>query len=301
MMWGVLASGAALAQSGTVVVLPASGTNVSARLVQDARAMLVERLSRAYPGARIVDVDRPPTALPPDVDDVRSIGRSFDADAVLVLSLERQPPAATLKVTRYGGRGQGPPSYLREVTYDGPEALPRMVEKIVFQLGPASPPPLPPGTPRSGIHPGFRASAFVPLGSAGAVDAVVPLGSLFVLADQQHFIVDVSVDFSLSSDVRATSVGVGAYVPLRSESSSPYLGACVKWSSVRLGGVGADGAALAPGLGWIGHRYRTGQLHAQLAYFVTLFQEQPYVARVAERAHLGEIAHGPQLWLGVSL
>jgi hypothetical protein len=132
------------------------------------------------------------------------------------------------------------------------------------------------------------------------MDPVVPLGSLFLMADARQFMVAVAFDFSLASSVTATSLGLGVYYPLRAESDSAYAGASLRWSSVRLGGEGERGAAIAPALGWIGRRYHHGKVHAQLEYFVALFKELSHVARVRDRASIAHVGHGPQLWLGVS-
>src|SRR5262245_45389034 len=131
-LWALLVTtGAAFAQSGTVVVLPASGSNVSEVIIYQARALLVQGLARVERRVRVVDLDRAPRATPLELETAVNLGRSLQGNAVLFLNVARDAASTTITVTTHSTRDGSQTSLVSEVTTAGPEALPGMIDRII--------------------------------------------------------------------------------------------------------------------------------------------------------------------------
>jgi hypothetical protein len=304
----------ARAQSQAVLVLPASGANVSASLIRAARALLVARLSEHR---KVIDMDRPPTPVPPPLGEALARAMALSAAEVLLLQVTRQGGWTTITGTLVAVPSGQLVRNAAEHTAAGPEIMPRMIDGVANQLfgiapsAPASTPaetaapsvacpdPDGPGERRRTLSLGVRFGAAYARETPRGHAEGMPVASVFVVADAVRYMGDLSLQFASVDRDWATSFAAGFYLPFSESDHSVYYGLQAGWSSQHLGGQGASGFAVAPVVGLAAWRFSRFKARLEASYRYNLFEEKEE-DRLIPDSGAGHTGHGPQITLGVA-
>jgi hypothetical protein len=318
----VLAAAAGATPAEKLLVLPASGKNVSASIVVRARAHLVELLGA--PGRfQVVDQDGPPTTMPPDAAEAVAQAVAAGADIGVTFHVVHDGDETVLVLAGYPVRGGGRMLDHREPVSGGPENLPAAIARMVGTLAPgggastaaaaapAGPPavvarssPLPPQPSfQKTVFLGARLGPAVLLDTAGGDDARwLPWASFFLVRITASSLIELFLDYGTQKDASLKGVGGGFYLPLsRGGGSGFYAGGAVRYLWIRLGGVGGDGVSVEPVLGYLFAPGRSSpSMRIEAGYVRNLFQEHS-ADRLIPGAGAGYTSHGPLLTLGMAL
>ena len=310
-----------------LVVLPASGRDVSAPIIHRARALLVESLGR--PGRfRVVDYDRPPTPLGPGTGVATSLAQLTGARVAVWMDLSRDSGRTVVEIWCWDALLQRAACHLRETTSAGPESLPDFTEWLALKLlrtldestsaaGPGMNNDAVPAR-ADGFVAGIAASAATPrarprvftfgarAGLTTPVDSparsMSPLGRFGVLmaADLGYLLTDVGLDYQAGAGSRRLwGIGLDLLVPMGSGERLPYIGGGAWLVDQQLGGRGAGGLQLRPTLGMLWGRHDVARLRVEAAYFVDLFEERE-LDRLFPGSGQAHVAHGLMISTGAT-
>jgi hypothetical protein len=283
----------------TVLVLPATGEGVSARLIQSTRALFVERLSAREPGFVLLDMDRAPVTTPLDPGHAVRMGWDRDARSVFLFDLRRADAITVITVRGFAVPDGEKLFAFEERTAKGPEVLPALVERavdnaILYRVKRAA------SEPRTMFF-GARANGAVPLNTAGRTNTFLAGAGVYLLKDGARSFLDLGIDFLSQDDSHwAVKFGLGVYGTFWAEDDTPYLGISAAWKWTKLGGQGDSGFVLAPALGVAWRRRNLGSLRLEAGFYVDLFTEMG-LDRLRPGATEPRRGYGPQLSVGVWL
>jgi hypothetical protein len=295
----------------TLVVLPASGHGVSARIIERARQLFVESLGRRD-RFHVTDYDRPPTAERPGTEEAVMTARFTGATLAVALDLSHEGADTVFDVHCWDAVSGQDRCHVREKTAAGPDLLPDFTEWLAMRLVrelDASPEYGAPNEPQfitsrrrepRTFTFGARASVMVPVDSPAR--SAAPLGGFGVLmaADVATMLVALGFDHhSGSDDHRSWGVGLELDLPLADAERLPYLGLGAWYVAQHLGGQGASGLQLRPTLGIIWGRHDVARLRTEATYFVDLFEEHEQ-DRLIPGSGQGHVSHGVMISLGVT-
>lgn len=296
----------------TLVVLPASGRGVSARIIQRARELFVESLGRRD-RFHVTDYDRPPTADRPDAEEAVMTARLTGTMLAVALDLSHEGQDTIFDVHCWDAASGESRCHVREKTAAGPDLIPDFTEWLAMRLTrelDASPEvaaqsdgnyfrPNPRRQPRTFTF-GARLSVMVPVDSPARSSA--PLGGFGALmfADVGTVLVGLGFEHQSGSDNHRTSgLGLELDMPLLDAERLPYLGVGAWYVGQNLGGQGASGLQLRPTLGILWGRHDVARLRTEATYFVDLFEEHE-PDRLIPGSGKGHVSHGAMISLGVT-
>jgi hypothetical protein len=287
------------ASDATVLVLPATGAGVSAKLIQTTRALFIERLSARQPRFVLLDMDRAPVTTPFDPGHAVRMGWDRDAHAVLLFDLRRADAATVITVSGFAVPNGEKLFAFEERTREGPEVLPTLVERavdnaIIYRVKRLEP------EPRT-FFLGARANGAAPLNTAGKTNTFLVGAGAYLLKNSARSFLDLGVDFLSQDDHHwAVKVGLGAYGTFWAEDDTPYLGISAGWKWAKLGGQGDSGFVLAPALGVTWRRRTLGSFRIEAGFYVDLFTEKG-LDRLRPGSTDARLGYGPQLSVGAWL
>jgi hypothetical protein len=286
----------AQSRTETLLVLPATGAGVSSKIIQSARALLVERLVERDRRFLVLDMDRTPVPTP--FDPQQAVRMAFDRDAreAILFDLRRSESTTVLKVSGFAVPDGERLFTFEESTAGGPDDLPAMIGRAVDNTVIYRPKP-PVREPRT-LFLGARANGLVPLNAPGKTDRLLPGAGVYLLKDGTRRFFDLGFDFvSQTNKIYALKFGLGGYATFWAEDDTPYLGlsACWKWS--KLGGQGANGLVLTPALGVTWRRRAMISVRLEAGLFVDLFSEKS-IERLTPQSAESHLGYGPQLSVG---
>ncbi len=295
----------------SLVMLPASGRGVSARIIERARHLLVESLGRPN-RFRVTDYDRPPTADRPGADEAIMTARLNGATLAVALDLSHDGSDTVFDVHCWDADNGESRCHLREKTAAGPELLPDFTEWLALRLTRE----LDASTEAAGENDnvftsrarreprtftfGARASLMVPVDSPAR--SAAPLGGFGVVmaADAGTVFVTLGLESQSGNDShRSWGVGLELDLPLADGERLPYLGAGAWFVIQHLGGEGADGLQLRPTLGILWGRHDVARLRTEVSYFVDMFEEREPDRLIAGSGQ-AHVSHGALMSLGAS-
>ena len=294
----------------SLVMLPASGRGVSARIIERARHLFVESLGQRD-RFHVTDYDRPPTADRANAQEAVMTAQLTGVTIAVALDLSHEGADTIFDVHCWDGASGESRCHVREKTAAGPDLLPDFTEWLAMRLVrelDASPDTAVPSDgymtkplrePRMFTF-GARTSLMVPFDSPSRT--VSPLGGFGVLmaADAGTVFVTLGLEHaSGSDDHRVWGVGLEIEMPLANAERLPYLGAGAWFVSQNLGGQGATGLQLRPTLGVLWGRHDIARLRTEVSYFVDLFEERG-LDRLFPGSDQSHLNHGFLASLGVT-
>jgi hypothetical protein len=297
-----------------VILLPATGRGVSTLYVEQARWLLVQRLS-GRAGFRILDYNAPPTAYPLTPAQAGDVAAKAGADLAVAFDLSHENGRTTFDLMCRQAVSGEPLCHVREATSAGPEALPELAGWLAMRLerqlqAPAvtrAPPPVvvrdlgrPAAPPRERILTfGARAEMMVPVASAASdVSLLAGLGLVAAL-DAGSVMSTLGLDLAVGNDNHMRGVSAGVFAPLANDGLVPFVGLSGLWVDQQLGGRGASGVQLRPTLGILWGRHDVAKMRVELGYFVDLFEEKG-MDRLSPSSADGHVAHGVALTAGAT-
>jgi len=295
----------------TLVVLPASGRGVSARIIQRARELFVESLGRRD-RFHVTDYDRPPTAERAGSEEAVMTARLTGAMMAVAFDLSHDGADTIFEVHCWDADTGESRCHVREKTAAGPDLIPDFTEWLAMRLTrelDVSPEASAqsdtgfvaraPRQPRTFTF-GARLSVMVPVDSPARSSA--PLGGFGALMFADVGTVLVGLGFERQSggnDHRSSGLGLELDMPLVEAERLPYLGIGAWYVGQNLGGQGASGLQLRPTLGILWGRHDVARLRTEATYFVDLFEEHE-LDRLIPGSGKGHISHGAMISLGAT-
>jgi hypothetical protein len=282
-----------------VLVLPGTGTGVSAKLIQTARSLFVERLSERERGFVLLDMDRTPVTTPVDPSHAVRMGWDRDARAVFLFDLRRAEATTVITVSGFAVPDGEKLFAFAESTTRGPEVLPAMVERavdnaIIYRVKPTA------REPRT-LFLGARANGAVPLNTAGRTSTFLAGAGAYLIKDGTRGFYDLGIDFLSQDDSHwAVKFGLGAFATFWPEKDTPYVGLSACWKWAKLGGQGDSGFVLTPALGVTWRRHTMASFRLEAGFYVDLFTEKG-VDRLRPGSSDSHLGYGPQLSVGAWL
>jgi len=304
-------SSPALAQSSMpVVLLPASGLNVSPGILDAARDLLKDHLQRTGRYTVLTGPGASSTEEPTAAAAVEQANAAH-AQQAMVLRLTHLGTSTRVRFTVYTLSGQV--AYWDSMAISGgPGDMDVVLERLVHAMVIGRPvrdsAELETVTSdemntlnRRNANKTFGLHLFtlLPFNTAtptGKV-AAVPGGGLFWLYDARSWMADIAVDIGGQGGNFLIDVALGAYYPFSRADFTPYLGGKVKYGYFRFGGDGSAGVSLEPTFGLLLGRTSSVQVRAELGYFVDTFQEA--TKDVAGATPTDHLAHGLELAVGI--
>jgi hypothetical protein len=307
---------AAPTQAQRLLVLPASGAGVSAAALEQGAERLGERLKLV--GFEVRVVPGPARPLPPADAEAGQVAQTQQAHAAVLLHVQRSGwgTHVWLRVLDAGGgllRHQDtvtlalsePPAALELVFQGMAERLAATRQPAVGARGGASA-AVASGRPRDpgalALFASPRFGGFAPVNDADGSHDGVGMFGLSVGAGTDRWKAELIAETSGPRDQPRgfRSGGIGGLLLSPGQSSFAMYGATsLRWSFTQLGGTGADGLVVQPGLGAlisVGNSRRFA-FRFELGYFVNLFRELTPDRLVPEPPHL-ERGHGVTVLLG---
>ena len=117
----------------SLVVLPASGRGVSARIVERARHLFVESLGRSD-RFHVADYDRPPTADRANAEEAVMTAQLTGVTLAVALDVSHEGADTIFDVHCWDGASGESRCHVREKTAAGPELLPDFTEWLAMRL-----------------------------------------------------------------------------------------------------------------------------------------------------------------------
>ena len=131
-LWLCLSSQASAAWRPSLIVLPASGRGVSARIIERARRLFVDSLGRAN-RFHVTDYDRAPTADRPGVEEAIVTARTAGVRMAVALDLSHDGADTIFDVRCWDALSGETACHLREKTAAGPNLLPDFTEWLAMR------------------------------------------------------------------------------------------------------------------------------------------------------------------------
>jgi len=305
----VLAGADAHAQQGSIpmVLMPASGLNVSPGILDAARDLLKDHLQRTgrytvLTGAGTSSTEEPTAALAVEQANVAH------AQQAAVLRLTHLGTSTRVRFTVYALSGQV--VYWDSMAISGgPEQMDVVLERLVHAMVIGKPvresAELETVTNdemntlnRRNANKTFGLHLFtlLPFNTPSAKTTAVPGVGLFWMYDARSWMADIAVDLGGHNGSLAFDVGLGAYYPLLRTDFTPYLGGKIKYGYFNYGGNGSAGVSLEPTLGVLLGRTSSVQVRAEVGYFVDTFPESP---KDSSSVTEDRVSHGVALTVGL--
>jgi len=295
-----------------LLVPPASGRGVSAPIIWQARALIVQSLGR--PGRFLVlDRDGPPTAQPLSLVDAGWMAQWKGAMMAVTVDVSREAGATRIQLTCVDAATAVQACFIEEVTVSGPETLPYVAERLALRLSAALGGRALPehaiatrasgatSEPRSDrtITIGARTGVLVPVVAAEISPTILGGFSVMAGADAGYLLADVSAEYYGGQNHYLAGVSLGLFRPLASGRYTPYFGASVLWATQRIAGQGASGVQVRPTIGVMFGRHDVVRVRAELGGFVSIFEERE-PDRLIVGAGQARVVRGALLSMGAS-
>jgi hypothetical protein len=311
---------AAPARAERLLVLTPSGAGVAAGILEKGAERLGERLERV--GFEVQLVGGPVRPQPPTDAEAGQAAQAQQAQAAVLLHIERSGWGTQVRL-RVLNAGAGILRHQDSVTLaltEEPSALEPVFEGMAERLAatggavaavaaaagaPASiVAPSPPRVPRR-LSPfaSPRLGALGPVTNADGSEEGLALFGISVGVGTDLWKAELIAETSGPSDeprgFRSAGLG-GLLFPFDHSSFSIYGTTSLRWSFTQLGGAGADGLVIQPGVGALIPTGSSGRFafRVELGYFVNLFRERTPDRLVPQPPHLVR-GHGLTLLLGV--
>jgi hypothetical protein len=269
------AVGAARAQ--TAAVLPPSGVNVAAGLLEATQDLLRGHLLATQRFAAVLAVPGPVGKSEVAPLEALAQAQAAGADLAIVVHLTRLTSTAQVRVSAYS-TATGARVFTDQLAAASPDDLDAVLLRLARALASGKPArdtaDLDSVTELETVAPHKRSATHVfglgigvELPSGG--DAM-PGMSLYWLYDARTFLADASIGFHAANGRGDFACGIGGYLPFGSADLAPYLGGGVRWAAGDTGSGPGNGLELFGALGGIAGRLGSVQLRGQLEYFVDL-------------------------------
>jgi hypothetical protein len=269
-----------------IVLLPASGLNVTPGILDAARDLLKDHLQRTGrytvltgPGESSTEEPTPATAV--------EQATAAHAQQAAVLRLTHLGTSTRVRFTVYALSGQVVYWDSMAIT-GGPGDMDVVLERLVHARVIGKPvrdsAELETVTDdemntlnRRTANKTFGVHLFTLLPFNTPRDAVsgVPGVGLFWMYDARSWMADIALDLGGHNGNVVFDVGLGAYYPFFRTDFTPYLGGKIKYGYFSYGGSGSAGVSLEPTFGILLGRTSTVQIRAEVGYFVDTFAESP--------------------------
>jgi len=268
----------------TVAVLPPSGDNVDPSLLNAAREILVEDLSRSglykviQPAGKAAEEPTPQAAA----QEASALG----ADEAIVVRIVPLASAARLRLTVYAAPSADVLYWDSVLLSGGPAEMDAGVQRLVQGMQTGKPVRDSAEIDSVLAHEAFalnrrqankafgvRLSTLVPFNTSGPSSSAVPVGGLFWLYDARAWMADLSFDLGGHGGSSLIDAALGAYYPFLRQDFTPYVGGVVRWAHLSFGGQGASGFVYQPTAGVLFGRLTSVQLRAEVGYFIDSFAE----------------------------
>jgi len=305
----LLAGAPARAQPASVplVLMPASGLNVSPGILDAARDLLKDHLQRTgrytvLTGAGTSATEEPTAAMAVEQ------ANAAHAQQAAVLRLTHLGTSTRVRFTVYALSGQV--VYWDSMAISGgPEQMDVVLERLVHAMVIGKPvresAELETVTNdemntlnRRNANRTFGLHLFtlLPFNTPSAKTTAVPGAGLFWMYDARSWMADIAVDLGGHNGSVAFDVGLGAYYPFFRTDFTPYLGGKIKYGYFNYGGNGSAGVSVEPTIGVLLGRTSSVQVRAEVGYFVDTFPESPkYSSSVTD----DRVSHGVALTVGL--
>ncbi len=302
-----LVCAARLVHAAALLVLPASGENVSAVFVEQAHHHLVNALIQIGRGRfQVLAPDGHATAKP--LEPARAIDKAaaLGADVAVTLHIAHDPLTTLLVLTGYPIRAATAPVQILKRLTIGPQFLAASIQEMAGDFLAQSQPPFSDpmarhqatyGPPPRETFVGLGAGSATAFNTAGGGITTLPSIAIFVLKMMPSTFADFRGEYASGAGASVGSLGAGfAWLPA---GRGVYLGFGAKWSNLTFGGRGANGIAAQPTVGFL-HRSGTSPIfRAELGYVMNLFAELEH-DRLIPGAGDGHFTHGPITNVGIA-
>jgi hypothetical protein len=306
---GLLLGGPVRAQPASIpmVLMPASGLNVSQGILDAARDLLKDHLQRTgrytvLTGAGASSSEEPTAAAA--VEQANAV----HAQQAAVLRLTHLGTSTRVRFTVYALTGQVVYWDSMAIT-GGPEQMDVVLERLVHAMVMGKPvresAELETVTNdemntlnRRNANKSFGVHLFtlLPFNTPSGKSTAVPGGGLFWMYDARSWIADIAVDLGGHNGSVAFDVGLGAYYPFFRTDLTPYLGGKIKYGYFNYGGSGSAGVSLEPTFGMLLGRTSSVQVRAEVGYFIDTFAESP---KATSSVTEDRVSHGVALTVGL--
>jgi hypothetical protein len=269
----------------TVAVLPPSGENVDPALLDAARELLVEDLSRTglY---KVIQPSGKAGAEEPTPQAAAQEASALGADEAIVVRIVPLASAARLRLTVYAAPSADVLYWDSVLLSGGPAEMDAGVQRLVHAMQAGKPVRDSAEIDSVLDHEAFalnrrqankafgvRLSTLVPFNTSGPSSSAVPVGGLFWLYDARSWMADLSFDLGGHGGSSLIDAALGAYYPFLRQDFTPYVGGVVRWAHLSFGGQGAGGFVYQPTAGVLFGRLTSVQLRAEVGYFIDSFAE----------------------------
>ena len=305
---------ATAADAVPVLLLPASGLNVSPSILDAARDLLKDHLQRTgryavLTGPGVSSSDEPTAAVAVEQ------AQAAQAQQAVVLRLIHLGASTRVRFTVYGLNGQvvywdsmaitggpgdmdvvlqrlvhalvlGKPvresAELETVTNDEMNTLNRRTANKVF---------------------GLHVFSLLPLNTPDDKFRALPGIGLFWMYDARSWMADIALDLGGTGNRELFGVSLGGYYPFLREDFTPYVGGKVRYGYFSFGGAGSAGLVLEPTFGVLLGRTSSVQLRAEVGYFLAAFAEDAKTTfngtTYVPTGSGDRVSHGPSLTVGL--
>jgi len=305
----VVTGGVVRAQPASIpiVLMPASGLNVSPGILEAARDLLKDHLQRT---GRYTVLTGPGTASTEEPTGAMAVEQATVAHAqqAAVLRLTHLGTTTRVRFTVYALSGQV--VYWDSMAISGgPEQMDVVLERLVHALVIGKPvresAELETVTDdetntlnRRNANKTFGVHLFtlLPFNTPSDKTTAVPGGGLFWMYDARSWMADIAVDLGGHSGNVVFDVGLGAYYPFFRTDFTPFVGGKVKYGYFTFGGSGSAGVSLEPTFGILLGRTSSVQVRAEVGYFVDTFAESP---KASSSVTDDRVSHGLALTVGL--
>lgn len=306
---GRAASVRAQSASTPLVLMPASGLNVSPGILDAARDLLKDHLQRTgrytvLTGPGVSSTDEPTAA--------KAVEQANEAHAQLaaVLRLTHLGSSTRVRFTVYALSGQVVYWDSMAIT-GGPEQMDVVLERLVHAMVIGKPvresAELETVTNdemttlnRRNANKTFGLHLFtlLPFNTPSGKFGAVPGLGLFWMYDARSWMADIAVDLGGHNGNVIFDVGLGAYYPFFRTDFTPYVGGKIKYGYFSYGGSGSAGVSLEPTFGILLGRTSSVQMRAEVGYFVDAFPESP---KAGSTVTDDRVSHGLVLTVGLGI
>jgi len=293
--------------SAPIVLLPASGLNVSPGILDAARDLLKDHLQRT---GRYTVLTGPGTSSTDEPTGAAAVEQANAAHAqqAAVLRLTHLGTSTRVRFTVYALSGQV--VYWDSMAISGgPEQMDVVLERLVHAMVIGKPvresAELETVTDdemntlnRRNANKIFGLHLFtlLPFNTPSAKTTAVPGGGLFWMYDARSWMADIALDLGGHSGNVVFDVGLGAYYPFFRTDFTPFIGGKVKYGYFSYGGSGSAGVSLEPTFGMLLGRTSSVQVRAEVGYFVDAFSESP---KATSGVTDDRVSHGLALTVGL--
>jgi hypothetical protein len=303
---------AAVAHAETVVLLPASGSNVAPQVLEASRDILKDHLQRS--GLfNVVTPPGPPTQEEPSALQASQLALSMGSGRAIVLRITHIGTAARVRLTMYAAQTAQVIYWDSIPIAGGPEELDPVLQRLVHAMLTGRPVresaeiDTVTGNETQNLNRrlanksfGIHIITLMPFNTADGKFRPVPGLGLFWLYDARTWLADIAADFGQKDDSRMWSLSLGGYYPLSREDFAPYVGAAVRLSSLQLGGSGSGGVSFQPSVGFVLGRLSTVQIRGEVGYLINTFSEdEKTTVGTATPGGPAHFSHGFVLSVGI--